>query len=103
MGSPSSVRSAEAPRLPAPRWPLPALLAWGAAWLAMTASMRSDVAPPLAIAVGVAVGAAPAVAAASFWRRAIVAGGFPLSLIGSGLGAALPAWAWLIPLAALAL
>jgi hypothetical protein len=33
----------------------------------------------------------------------IVAGGFPLSLLVTGVGGALPAWAWLLPLAALAL
>jgi SAM-dependent methyltransferase len=39
----------------------------------------------------------------TFWRRVIVAGGFPLSLVASGAGGVLPAWAWLVPLGALAL
>jgi len=85
------------------RWPLPALLAWGTAWIAMTMLSRSGVlAPPLGAAVGLAVAGAGAARAGTFWRRVIVAGGFPLSLVASG-AAALPAWAWLVPLAALAL
>jgi hypothetical protein len=87
------------------RWPLPALLAWAAAWLATGALARSGaLAPGAAMAAGMLVGALPALAARTgwgFWRRAIVAGGFPLSLLAAGLGAALPAWAWLLPLALL--
>ena len=45
--------------------------------------------------------------AASGWRRLMVAGGFPVSALAggaaAGLGGALPAWAWLLPLAALLL
>jgi hypothetical protein len=92
------------PRLPALRWPLPALLAWGAAWVAMSLLSRSEwLAPPLAIVAGMLVGAAPALVVSTFWRRVIVAGGFPLSLLASGAGVVLPAWAWLVPLAVLAL
>lgn len=91
-------------RLPQWRWPLPALLAWAAGWVAMTVLARTGAAPPaLAVAAGLLVAAAPALFAATFWRRVIVAGGFPLSLLVSGVGAVLPAWAWLLPLAALAL
>jgi hypothetical protein len=91
-------------RLPQLRWPLPALLAWAAGWIAMTALARSAVLPAsLAVAAGLLVAATPALFAATFWRRVIVAGGFPLSLVISGVGAVLPPWAWLLPLAALAL
>ena len=91
-------------RLPALRWPLPALLAWAAAWTAtMLLSCGGWLAPPLAIVAGMLVGAAPALAARTFWRRVIVAAGFPVSLLACGLGGALPAWAWLLPLALLAL
>jgi hypothetical protein len=83
---------------------LPALLAWAAAWIAMAVLSRSGaVAPGRAIVAGMLVGAAPALIAGTFWRRVIVAGGFPVSLLASGLGGALPAWAWLLPLALLAL
>ena len=56
-----------------------------------------------AVAGALLVSAAPALWAATFWRRAIIAGGFPLSLLVSEGFGALPAWAWLLPLAALAL
>jgi hypothetical protein len=104
MALTSSLRRPTLLRLPALRWPLPALLAWAAAWAVMTLLARSAVLPPVAaVLVALAVGGAPAVFASTFWRRVIVAGGFPLSLLVSGLGAMLPAWAWLVPLAALAL
>ena len=91
-------------RLPALRWPLPALLAWGAAWITTMLLLRSNAVPAVpAIVAGLLVGAAPAVFASTFWRRVIVAAGFPLSLVASGAAGALPAWAWLVPLAALAL
>jgi hypothetical protein len=100
MAHSASVR----PSLPALRWPLPALAAWAAGWIAMTLLVRTQLlAPSLAVVAGLAVSAAPASFAATFWRRVIVAGGFPLSLLLSGGLAALPAWAWLLPLAALAL
>jgi hypothetical protein len=99
-----SLRRPTAPRLPPLRWPLSALLAWGAAWIAMSGLLHSTlVTPALAVVAGTLVGAAPALLAATFWRRAIVATGFPLSLLVSGVGAVLPAWAWLVPLSALAL
>ena len=92
------------PRLPALRWPLPALLAWAAGWVTMLVLLRAAELPPaLAATAGLLAGAAPALWAATFWRRVIVAAGFPLSLLASGVGGALPAWTWLVPLAALAL
>ena len=98
------LRRAAPTRLPQSRWPLPALLAWAAGWVAMTLLARwAGLAPGLAVGAGVLVAAAPALFAATFWRRVIVAAGFPLSLLASGGFAALPAWAWLLPLAALAL
>jgi hypothetical protein len=57
-----------------------------------------------AVAVAAFVGALPALprrADFPFWRRAIVAGGFPLSLALTGLAPALPPWIWLLPLALL--
>ena len=97
------IRPALLARLPL-RWPLPALLAWGAGWVAMTVLARTGtLAPGLAVAAGLLVAAAPALLAATFWRRAIVAAGFPVSLVVTGMGGVLPAWAWLLPLGALAL
>ena len=93
-----------APRLPVLRWPLPALLAWAAGWIAMLAFARMGALPPaLAMVAGLLVAAAPALWVATFWRRVIVATGFPVSLLATGVGAVLPAWAWLLPMAALLL
>jgi SAM-dependent methyltransferase len=83
------------------RWPLPALLAWGAAW-ALFAALRSiDVAPPAAVLCATLLGAGAAAFdrfAASPSRRVLVGAGFPLSLAASGAAAAVPAWSWLLPL-----
>ena len=68
-------------RLP---WPLPALLAWGAGWAVHGAGGG--------LVAGTLAGALLALAAHGAWRRAIAAGGFPLSAL--ALGAALPPWAW---------
>ena len=90
--------------LTALRWPLPALLAWAAGWAAMLGLARTAaLAPGVAVGAGLLVSAVPALFAATFWRRVIVAAGFPVSLLVGGVGAVLPAWAWLLPLAALAL
>ena len=104
MASSPSFRRPPAPRLPALRWPLPALLAWAGGWLAMLALLRTTPLPPaLAVGAGLLVAAAPALFAATPWRRAIVAAGFPVSLLATGVGGVLPAWAWLLPLAMLVL
>jgi len=102
MASSPPVRRPVASRLPALAWPLPALLGWAAGWATMLALLRSAT-PALAVMAGLAVSALPALKAATFWRRVIVAAGFPVSLLATGLGGMLPAWAWLLPLAALAL
>jgi len=104
MATSPPIRRTSVPRLPALRWPLPALLAWVAGWIAMLGLLRSGALPPaLCVSAGLAVAAAPALFAATFWRRVIVAAGFPVSLLATGIGGLLPAWAWLLPLAALAL
>lgn len=88
--SPATLRD----RLP---WPLPALLAWGGAWALFWGSLRLGLAPWAALAVASAFGLGLSVLARSWWRRAIIGLGFPLSLALSGL-ASVPAWAWLLPL-----
>jgi hypothetical protein len=104
------------PAVPSLRWPLPALFVWAAAWALYIALRGSGVAAPGAALAAALLGASacgvPALAATR-WRRAFVAAGFPLSFglsIGpawlshgaaaAGTGA-LPAWAWLLPLALL--
>ncbi len=95
--------------LPRPRralpWPAPALLAWLLAWLGWALLQRSGAAGAPALAAGVAIGALLAAGwpAAGRWRRLIIAAGFPVSALGSGLAQGLPAWAWLLPLALLLL
>jgi len=84
-------------------WPLPALAAWGLAWLVFTALTALAVPPWVGFAAGTAAGAALSFWGSTPWRRVFIAAGFPMSLLASGLAGTLPAWAWLLPLAALVL
>lgn len=87
-------------RLP---WPLPALATWLAAWLLLwlLAPVAAAQAWPLAIPWLVAAAAGALLALlprrASGWRRLFMAGGFPVSAALSGT-AAVPSWAWLLPM-----
>jgi SAM-dependent methyltransferase len=88
------------------RWPLQALLAWGSAWAGF--GLLQTLGTPTAVAALIAsgLGALWMLTAATPMRGAILAAGFPLSLFATSAGpalAALPAWAWLLPLALLAL
>lgn len=84
-------------------WPLPALLAWASSWGVFVALRGLGAPLVVAITAAVALGAGLSVLGNTPWRRLFVALGFPFSLAASGLGAALPAWGWLLPLALLAL
>lgn len=84
-------------------WPLPALLAWAASWGLFSGLTLADTPGALALGLAAALGLVLAATAATPWRRVFVAAGFPLSLAASGLAGAIPAWAWLLPLALLAL
>ena len=78
------------------QWPLPALLAWGGSWVVFMGMLY--IAPTwLALLVGSAVGTVASLWGDRWWRRCMIAAGFPLSLAFTGV-AALPAWAWLVPL-----
>jgi hypothetical protein len=84
------------------RWPLPALLAWAVAW-ALFLGLRAAGTPVLlALVAGTLLGVVGSVWGGSWWRRAVVGCGFPLSLALSG-ALAVPAWAWLLPLGLLLL
>lgn len=83
------------------RWPLPALLAWGGAWLLYLA-LLPRLGPVGALLAAGSCGALASLLADRWWRRAMVALGFPLSLALTG-AAAVPAWAWLAPLVVLLL
>lgn len=83
-------------------WPLPALIAWAGAWLTFVALQRAAVPPVAALVVACVLGTAASLLGGSWWRRGLIAAGFPLSL--ALLGAAgLPTWSWLVPLALLLL
>lgn len=84
-------------------WPVPALLAWALCWAAFASLRALDAALAVALALSALVGVAIAVAGSTPWRRIFIGAGFPLSLAASGLAGGVPAWAWLAPLAALAL
>lgn len=83
-------------------WPLPALLAWGLCWLVLFLLLRSGLGATYALALATALGVGFSLLGDSWWRRLIIGLGFPLSFAFAG-GMALPAWAWLLPLALLAL
>ena len=87
------------PRLP---WPLPALLAWAAAWVLYAVLQRSAVPAAWALLPACALGTAASVLGQTWWRRGLMAAGFPLSLLATG-ASSMPAWAWLVPLALLLL
>ena len=50
-----------------------------------------------ALLLACALAAAASVLGSNWWRRALIAAGFPLALALTGV-AAVPAWAWLVPL-----
>lgn len=87
-------------------WPLPAVLTWAGAWLVFRALAAKGVSLEISLTVATALGVAASLAGASWWRRLLIGAGFPLSLALSlpALGAAaIPAWAWLLPLGLLLL
>jgi SAM-dependent methyltransferase len=83
-------------------WPLPAVLAWGAAWGVFAALPRWGSTPELALGVASALGVVTSLLGDSWWRRVMIGLGFPLSLLLTQ-AASLPAWVWLVPLLALLL
>jgi len=84
-------------------WPLPALLSWAAAWALFAGLPRLGLDALLAFGAGLVLTAAVAWRLdAPAWRKLILLAGFPLSVVmAGGLAGALPAWAWLLPLALL--
>lgn len=82
-------------------WPLPALLAWAAAWALFLALVRLAHVPlGIAVVLATALGACAALLGTTRWRSTFIALGFPVSLLASGLAAGVPGWVWLVPLAA---
>jgi hypothetical protein len=88
------------------QWPLPAVLAWLLAWLVFKLLAAQGAHPGVALGMASALGVAASLWGESWWRRMLIAVGFPLSLSMTltSLGAmAIPAWAWLLPLGLLLL
>jgi SAM-dependent methyltransferase len=95
-------------------WPVPALLAWGAAWLVFSLLRQLGSAPWLALMLGTLIGAVASLWGNTAWRRILLVAGFPVSMllttvvqVAPNIDAThslnLPAWAWLLPLALLLL
>jgi SAM-dependent methyltransferase len=84
-------------------WPLPALAAWALAWLAFRALLAAGAPAWLGLLAASALGVGCGLRLRSRMRALVVAGGFPASLLASGLAGGLPAWAWLLPLTLLLL
>jgi hypothetical protein len=78
-----------------PPWPLPALFAWLLAWAVLAGAKAAGAAPWVAFVAATLAAATLATTTDGGWRRALVAGGFPLSALALGALPALPAWAWL--------
>ncbi|MBL8275707.1 MAG: class I SAM-dependent methyltransferase [Pelomonas sp.] len=83
------------------RWPLPALLSWLAAWFFYAGALAAGLPPGPALACGAAVGAGLAWLQPVRWRRLIVAGGFPASVLALGWQGGASGLLWLVPLALL--
>lgn len=82
-------------------WPLPALLTWAAAWAFFKLLLGQGAEPDTALGAATALSVTLSLWGNTWWRRVLIAGGFPLSLALSlpSLGLAeLPAWGWLVPL-----
>ena len=84
------------PRLP---WPLPAVLVWALCWLVYRLGERMGLAPAPALLLAALTGLLLSLAATRWWRRIIVAAGFPVAVFVSG-AAIVPGWAWLVLLLA---
>lgn len=98
MAAPSQVSDAAMASADTPsplRWPLLALLSWAACWGVWR--LLGPEWPAALVASG--TGLVLAGLHRPLWRRLIVAGGFPVALLMTGVS--LPAWSWLIALAVL--
>ncbi len=73
------------------------MLVWGLCWLVFAGLAGVGLTTWLALGVAAGVGVLASALASSWWRRLMLALGFPLSLAAFG-AAAVPAWAWLLPL-----
>jgi len=77
------------------RWPLAALLAWGAAWGLFWGAQGLGLSAGASLLAAATLGGIFCLLEATWWRRAIIGLGFPLSLAFSG-AVVVPTWAWLL-------
>jgi hypothetical protein len=82
-------------------WPLPALLVWALCWGLFLGLQTVDAPDWVSLLLATALGGVLSLLSERRWRRVFLAFGFPLSLLASGFAATVPAWGWLLPLAAL--
>lgn len=82
-------------------WPVPALLVWLLAW-GIFATLARLLPWWLALLVAGSFSTAASLCGPNWWRRLIIAAGFPLSFLVLS-ASQLPAWGWLLPLALLLL
>lgn len=81
-------------------WPLPAVLAWLAAWCVFYALKLLGLSLAGSFTVAICLSILFSALGSTWWRKGFIAFGFPLSflLLTSSAGLTdLPAWAWLIP------
>lgn len=83
-------------------WPAPAVLAWTAQWLLWWGLQRLGLDAGWAALAATVLGLACLGWASTRWRQGLLLLGFPLAVLASGT-AAVPPWAWLVPLALLLL
>jgi SAM-dependent methyltransferase len=80
---------------------VPALLSWGASWAAFRLLLLRGWPMGGALAIAALIGVLLSLWGNSWWRKAVIAAGFPVSFALSlpmlGLGD-MPAWVWLLPL-----
>lgn len=87
-------------------WPLPALMAWGLSWCVFALAVHHGLSYDVALAVACATGVLLSLWGNAWWRRALIAVGFPVSLLlvlpqwGAYM---VPGWTWLLPLTLLLL
>lgn len=85
-------------------WPLPALLVWGAAWLLWRLLVWGGLPHLWAVLAATGFSVAASLLGRNWWRRVLLALGFPLSfMVLLASAGSLSAWAWLLPLAVLLL
>lgn len=88
------------------RWPLPAILSWLAAWAVLRLMQGQGASATFAVGVATALGVLLSLWGDSWWRRVLIALGFPLSLALTQPAFGLMAtqtWIWLLPLGVLLL